>query len=178
MSDYVALDDLLNDLIAAVRAGESGAFFITTDNQHSAMVTVAEGALTGIQYRQQRGHAAAEALSQVQRLKYRAADAPTRIPGTESIDTETALAILSGSVDRGVPAAGAEASEALDALRQRYIAVVGPIGGALFDETLETLSEPASTPPGMQELVSRLSQDIDDAQEAARFRRESGIAEQ
>lgn len=63
----------------------------------------------------------------------------------------------------------------LGQLRERYIASVGPIGGALFDETVESLGDELGTSAGNRKLVERLADHIDEEDEAFRFRHDAGI---
>lgn len=63
----------------------------------------------------------------------------------------------------------------LDDLRTRYISAVGPIGGALFDEALEGLTDEHDTPKGRRQLVERLAGHIDDQDEVIRFYEYAGV---
>lgn len=60
-------------------------------------------------------------------------------------------------------------------LRTRYISVIGPIGGALFDETVEALGDQVGTPNGDRMLAERLAEQIEDEDEAVRFRLFAGV---
>ena len=94
MSDFVPLNKLITALKAATSSGKSGAFFITTQDQHSAMVTLKGGAITGIKFRNTRGQEAAAALAKIESLKYQSAAEPTELPGESALDTATVLEIL------------------------------------------------------------------------------------
>lgn len=63
----------------------------------------------------------------------------------------------------------------IDDLRARYISVLGPIGGALFDETIEALGDELGTAEGNRTFVERLAEQIDEENEAIRFRHYAGI---
>lgn len=176
MSDLVPLNNLVTALRSATDSGKSGAFFITTDSQHSAMITLAEGSITGMKYRQARGYDAAAALAQIIELKYQSAAEPTELPGEGDLNTRAILEILA----RGNAETGAESAPRvrididLEGLRERYVAAIGPIGGALFDEVVEELGDDLGGPQGAKLLVERLAEQIDEEDEATRFRQDAG----
>ena len=175
MSDLVPLSDLVTALRTATDSRKSGAFFVTTDSQHSAMITLTNGNITGMVYRHTRGYDAAAALARIERLKYQSAAEPTELPGEGDLNTQIILRILStGDVEPSAASpAATDASANLDDIRQRYVAAIGPIGGALFDEAVEELGEDLHTPEGTQLLVERLAQHIDEDDEAERFREDA-----
>jgi len=172
MSDLVPLSDLITALRSATDSRKSGAFFVTTDSQHSAMITLTSGRITGMVYRHTRGYDAAAALARIRQLKYQSAAEPTELPGEGDLDTQIILRILStGDIEPS--SAGpttAESSADLDDIRERYVAAIGPIGSALFDEAVEELGDELRTPEGTKLLVEHLAQHIDEEEEAERFR--------
>lgn len=85
----------------------------------------------------------------------------TEIPGERQGDAESSRSALP-SID-------------IDELRARYISVIGPIGGALFDETAEALGDQVGTPEGNRTLAERLAEQIEEEDEAIRFRLFAGI---
>jgi len=172
MSNLVPLNNLVTALRAATSGKKSGAFFITTESQHSAMITLSEGAITGLKYRQARGYDAASALAQIAQLKYQTAAEPTELPGESDLNTRAILEILAtGSAESGaVAAASSESSVDLDALREQYVSAIGPIGGALFDEVVDDLGDQLGTPDGARKLIEQLAEQIDDEAEAKKFR--------
>lgn len=175
MSEPVPLSNLVNALKAATDAGKSGAFFITTDQQHSAMVTLSGGTITGVKFRNTRGYDAATSLSKVGQLKYQSAAEPTELPGETALNTETVLEILRTGESSAASDRGAAPAIDLDAVRQRYISAIGPIGGALFDEAVEDLGTELGKPAGVRQLIERLVEQIDDESEAASFRSDVGV---
>lgn len=172
MSNLVPLNNLVTALRAATSGKKSGAFFITTESQHSAMITLSEGNITGLKYRQARGYDAASALAQITQLKYQTAAEPTELPGESDLNTRAVLEILAtGDPEAGAASlASAEASLDLDNLRQQYVSAIGPIGGALFDEVVDELGDKLGTSDGARQLVERLAEQIDDENEAKKFR--------
>jgi hypothetical protein len=179
MSDFVPLNKLITALKAATSSGKSGAFFITTQDQHSAMVTLKGGAITGIKFRNTRGHEAAAALAKIESLKYQSAAEPTELPGESALNTATVLEILTTG-EAAAPAAepgagGAPPAIDIEQVRRRYIDSIGPIGGALCDEAVEELGERLSTSDGAKELVDKLIEQIDDEAEAKAFRKDVGV---
>lgn len=176
MSNFVPLSNLVTALRAATGGKKSGAFFITTESQHSAMITLSEGTITGLKYRQARGYDAAAALAQIPQMKYQTAAEPTELPGESDLNTKAVLEILStGSAEAGSSAAAAaQASIDLDALREHYVSAIGPIGGALFDEVVDELGDQLGTPGGAKKLVEQLAEQIDDEAEARKFRQAAG----
>jgi hypothetical protein len=175
MSELVPLSNLVSALKAATDAGKSGAFFITTDQQHSAMVTLSGGTITGVKFRNTRGYDAATSLSRVGQLKYQSAAEPTELPGETALNTAAVLEILTTGESDAVSGEGAPPAIDLDAVRQRYIAAIGPIGGALFDEAVEELGSELSKPAGVRALIEKLVEQIDDEAEAASFRSDAGV---
>lgn len=174
MSELVPLKNLVTALRSATDGGKSGAFFITTESQHSAMITLADGKITGLKYRQARGYDAASALAQIAQLKYQSAAEPTELPGEADLNTRAVLEILStGDAEAGT-AAAATSSLDLDGLRERYVSAIGPIGGALFDEIVDELGDKLGTPEGTGLLIDRLAEQIDEEDEARRFRQDAG----
>lgn len=175
MSEPVPLSNLVAALKAATDAGKSGAFFITTDQQHSAMVTLKGGAITGVKFRNTRGYDAATSLSKVGQLKYQSAAEPTELPGEIAVNTAAVLEILTTGDSRAAADEAATPAIDLDSVRQRYIAAIGPIGGALFDEAVEDLGDELTKPAGVRQLVERLVEEIEDEGEAASFRGDVGV---
>ncbi len=176
MSDPVPLSNLVTALKQATEGGKSGAFFITTDQQHSAMVTLSRGMITGVKYRNTRGYDAASSLAKVGRLKYQSAAEPTELPGETAPDTQAVLEILTtGETSEASEGGGTAPAIDLDTVRQRYISAIGPVGGALFDEAVEDLGDVLGTANGVKQLLERLVGQIDDAEEASSFRRDVGI---
>lgn len=177
MSDPVPLSNLVSALKSATEGGKSGAFFITTDQQHSAMVTLSKGTITGVKFRNTRGYDAASSLARVAQLKYQSAAEPTELPGETALNTKAVLEILTtGETSEATDAGGAPAPAVdLDSLRQRYISAIGPIGGALFDEAVDDLGNDLGTAEGVKQLVDRLVEQIDDEGEASSFRRDAGV---
>lgn len=174
MSELVPLENLVTALRSATDGGKSGAFFITTESQHSAMITLADGKITGLKYRQARGYDAASALAQIAQLKYQSAAEPTELPGEADLNTRAVLEILStGNAEAGA-SASASSSLDLDGLRERYVSAIGPIGGALFDEIVDELGDRLGTPEGAGLLIERLAEQIDEEEEARRFRQDAG----
>lgn len=176
MSDLVPLEDLVAALRAATAAGESGAFFITSEDRHSAMITLSAGTITGLKYRQARGYDAAWALARMARLRYQSAGEPVELPGEAELNTRAVLEILAtGDPDAAAAAvASAEVSLDLDALRDQYVAAIGPIGAALFDEAVDDLGDALGAPDGVRRLIEELSAHIDDEAEASHFRQTAG----
>lgn len=178
MSDPVPLSNLVSALKSATEGGKSGAFFITTDQQHSAMVTLSKGTITGVKFRNTRGYDAASSLAQVAQLKYQSAAEPTELPGESALNTRAVLEILTTGETSEDTAGGGGARPAavdLDNLRQRYISAIGPIGGALFDEAVDDLGAEIGTAEGAKQLVEKLAAQIDDEGEASSFRRDAGV---
>lgn len=178
MSEPVPLANLVADLRAAAYEGWSGAYFITTEDQHSAMITLDDGTITGLKYRSVRGHDAARALAESARVRYSSAVEPTALPGEEPLDTRAVLETLAGTATPPAPAAASEDDTPappidLEALRSRYIAAIGPIAGALFDEAVDELGGAVDTQEGIDRLIRRLADQIDDGQEAERFLRDA-----
>lgn len=177
MSEPVPLANLVADLRAAAHEGWSGAYFITTEDQHSAMITLDDGAITGLKYRSVRGYDAARALAESARVRYSSAVEPTALPGEGALDTRAVLEALAGTATPPAPAAASEDTPAapidLEALRTRYIAAIGPIAGALFDEAVDELGGALDTQEGVERLIRRLADQIDDEQEAERFLRDA-----
>lgn len=178
MSELVPLKNLVTALQSATDGGKSGAFFITTDSQHSAMITLAEGRITGLKYRQARGYDAASALAQIAQLKYQSASEPTELPGEADLNTRAVLEILStgNAREREAAVAASAVSLDLDGLRERYVSAIGPIGGALFDEIVDELGDRLGTKEGINQLVDRLTEQIDEEDEARRFRQDVGAS--
>ena len=177
MSELVPLDNLASDLDTATRGGKSGAFFITTEDQHSAMITLRDGTITGFKFRSARGYDAASALARVARMRYQTAAEPTELPGDTALDTRSVLEILRGagrapaSDESPEPDAAATAEPLidLDALRNRYIGAIGPVAGALFDEAVEETGDSLSSTEGANRFIEKLAAQIDDAAEAESF---------
>jgi len=48
MADFVTLNEFTQALQSAVDRGRSGAFFLTSPDQHSAMITLSAGRITGV----------------------------------------------------------------------------------------------------------------------------------
>ena len=172
MSDLVPLDNLITALRSATDSGKSGAFFITTENQHSAMITLKSGAVTGLKFRSARGYDAASALAKVARLKYQTAADPTELPGEAEVNTRAVLEILatggSGEQEGGGEAAAPRDVD-LDAIRSRYIAAIGPIAGALFDEAVTEMGDSIGSREGVDQLIRKRAVQNDDKAEAERF---------
>ncbi|MDZ7750052.1 MAG: hypothetical protein U5K43_15755 [Halofilum sp. (in: g-proteobacteria)] len=114
MTELVPLDNLVADLRAAMEEGKSGAFFITTEDRHSAMITLDEGAITGLKYRSARGYDAARALAASPHVKYQSAADPTELPGETALESRRVLEILATAAAAST-APGQDADPAADA---------------------------------------------------------------
>jgi len=175
MSELVPLDKLISALKTATNGSKTGAFFITTEDQHSAMITLNKGKITGLKLRTTRGYEAAAELAKCNQLKFQTAAEPTELPGESEIDAATVINVLQTGDPNVAPsqsgsgAVGASAKVDLDALRTRYIAAIGPIAGALFDEAIDELGDALQTKDGVEQLIQKLAQQIDDQSEADRF---------
>lgn len=183
MADFVALSELVDALRKASTNRKSGAFFITSRDQHSAMVTLAQGRVTGVKYRNKRGAEAAAAIAEMEAVRFQTSSDLTELPGQSDLDTDQILGLLSGneegaagtsqSVDE--PATAPESASGADdsrlaVVRERYIAAIGPIGGAIFDEEMDDLGDRVRSREGFSEFVDRLAAQIDDTADATSFR--------
>jgi len=112
---------------------------------------------------------------QIVTLEFKA-DADTIRPLAEQLALEIVeVAESKAGRDRPEPSSAAPTSLDLDGLRTRYITAVGPIGGTLFDEALESVGDELGTPQGNRKLVERLAEQIDEEDEAFRFRQFAGL---
>ncbi len=183
MADFVAPSELLKALRTAIDGRKSGAFFITSPDERSAIITIKAGQITGVKYRNARGYEAADQIAAMDQVRFSTSADLTELPGQPALDTNGVLELLEAggtgevqSEDPPVEAPGEVPDEIfadetrLNALRERYIAAIGPIGGALFDEERDTLGAAAHTREGFTALIERLTTQIDDEQEATRFR--------
>lgn len=177
MSDLVPLSELVTTLKSATEGGKSGAFFITTDKQQSAMVTMDGGRITGVKFRSANGYDAANALAQVGQLKYQSAAEPTELSGPSDIETTTVLEILESGTGAGAVEEVTAPVIDLDSLRERYVEACSAAAAVAFDQTIADAGEAARTADGYGQLVQRLADRIGDAQQAASFRREAGVEE-
>lgn len=183
MADYVALSDLVDALRNASENRKSGAFFITSREQHSAMVTLAQGRVTGVKYRNKRGAEAAEAIAQLEAVRFQTSSDLTELPGQADLDTNQIFELLAREEQSGssapaeAPGNSSGAGEPIDddrleSIRERYISAIGPIGGAIFDEERDSLGDRIHTDEGLREFVDRLAAQIDDEAEKTSFRNE------
>lgn len=171
MTDMILLGEFLTTLRSACESRLSAAFFITTDNHHSAIITLSKGQITGLKYRFSRGYDAASSIAKVSGLRFRQAEGPIELPGEAALNTPAVLEILSegaASASTGT-VNGLAAGVDLKPLRTRYVEAIGPIGGMLFDETVAELGDSISTPEGLTEFVNQLATQIDDQAEARSF---------
>lgn len=172
MTDMILLGEFLTTLRSACESRLSAAFFITTENHHSAMITLSHGQITGLKYRFSRGYDAASAIAKVSGLRFRQAEGPTELPGEAALNTSAVLEILSEGAASAPTGAGnglVAGGVNLKALRTRYMEAIGPIGGMLFDETVVELGDSISTPEGLNELLNQLAAQIDDQAESRSF---------
>lgn len=96
MAETKKLDEFVTALRSMIENRESGAFFITTPERHSAILTVKEGSISGLKYRQKKDYEAASALADKEGLNFRKASTPTELPGSSAVDTRSVLAVFSG----------------------------------------------------------------------------------
>jgi len=173
MSELVPLETLVSALNTATQGGKTGAFFITTEDQHSAMITLSKGKVTGLKFRTSRGYEAAAELAKCNQLKFQTAAEPTELPGESDVNSASVIEVLKTGDPNAAPSAagsaGASGNPDLDAVRERYIAAIGPVAGALFDEAVEELGDSLQTSDGVERLIQKLAQQIDDKGEADRF---------
>lgn len=177
MSEFVSLSDLVTALKSATEGGQSGAFFITTDKQQSAMVTMDGGRITGVKFRSASGYDAANALAQVEQVKYQSAAEPTELSGPSDIETASVLEILESGVSAARGAEGVAPAIDLDALRERYVGACSAAAATTFEQAIADTGDAVRTAEGYEQLVQRLAEHIGDTQQAAAFRRESGLEE-
>lgn len=60
----------------------------------------------------------------------------------------------------------------LDAVRSRYVDLIGPIGGVMFEQIVDDLGDVVTTPDGYRQLIEQLSEHIEDEAENQRFRKQ------
>lgn len=181
MADFVTLNEFTEALRSAVDGGRSGAFFLTSPDQHSAMVTLSNGRITGVKYRNMRGYEAAEAIAGFSQVRFQTSPDLTELPGQPSLDTGSILATLRGDATQSADTESAPAtvapqsmsSEQFDALRNRYIQAIGPIGGAIFDDEAAGLDGQAPSGQELSQFIDRLAEQIDDDNERESFRRDA-----
>jgi len=191
MAEFVPLEQLVHALREGARSNWSGAFFITSPDQHSALITMHAGQITAVKFRTIKGNEAAETIAQFDRVRFQSGQGPTELPGSHGVDTRTVLEILAGGVaspqegqerppaqptreDAGA-AADTPGERALEQLRERYIGAIGPVGGALFDEAIEAMGDSVYERAGYARLVEQLAGQIDDEAEARRFREDARL---
>lgn len=140
------------------------------------MVTMDGGTITGVRFRSANGYDAANALAQVEQLKYQSAAEPTKLNGPSDIETARVLEILASGagVDTADEAHAAPAVD-LDHLRQRYIDACSAAAAAAFDQAVVDAGEVAQTADGYAQLVQCIAERIDDVEQAAMFRRDAGV---
>lgn len=179
MSEQVPLDTLISALNTATKGSKTGAFFITTEDKHSAMITLKKGKITGLKFRTTRGYEAAAELAKCNQLKFQTAAEPTELPGEGEIDSASVINVLQTGDSSVAPSQAGGSGGAtnakvdLDALRNRYIGAIGPIAGALFDEAVDELGDALQSNEGIEQLIQQLAQQIDDKAEADRFIRDA-----
>lgn len=71
-----------------------------------------------------------------------------------------------------VPSAPESVSIDLDAVRNRYVEIIGPIGGIMFEQIVDDLGDVVTTPDGYRQLIEQLSEHIEDKAENQRFRKQ------
>ena len=186
MADFVSPSELLEALKTAISGRKSGAFFITSADQHSAIITVRSGQITGVKYRNSRGYEAASQIAAMDQLRFSTSADLTELPGQPELDTNRVLETLDAGAEGGADVPSEEPtsdsgtatmpgeivvdSNRLDALRERYIGAIGPIGGAVFDEERDDVGTAVHSQEGFAALIERLVAQIDDEGEASRFR--------
>jgi hypothetical protein len=175
MSEFVSLSDLVTALKSATEGGQSGAFFITTDKQQSAMVTMDGGRITGVKFRSANGYDAANALAQVEQVKYQSAPEPTELSGPSDIETASVIEILASGVNAAASAQATAPAIDLDALRERYVEACSAAAATTFEQVVTDAGDAARTAEGYEDLIQRLADRIGDTDQAATFRRESGL---
>lgn len=181
MADFVPLNEFIEALRSAVDRGRSGAFFLTSPDQHSAMITLSNGRVTGVKYRNMRGYEAAKVIAGFGQVRFQTSPDLTELPGQPSIDTGSILAMLSGDPTQSpdsesgpaTPAPQSMSAEQFDALRNRYIQAIGPIGGAIFDEEAASLDSEPTSGQALSQFIDQLAEQIDDDNERESFRRDA-----
>ena len=95
MAEAVSLGGFADALEQGCREGRTGTFYLVTERNHAATVTLRAGRVVGLRYRIARHLAALGELAKVQALTYRfEANAPTEPDALELPDNGAILAQL------------------------------------------------------------------------------------
>ena len=177
MAAVKSFSDIVADLTECCRKKQNGVFFITTDSNRSAYLTLKDGKIESVHYLNKRGSEALELLRSVKAGTYRFS------AGTENAmfrpqplpDTETILADLSetaSSDNDTIPEDTAPAVDTTpspspsgdcdDELLQLLIEFMGPMASVVFDDARENTTT-------VKSLISKLATEIPDNDQQSEF---------
>lgn len=176
---YIQLLDVLTDL---VDQKSSGTMFVHSDTNHMVTFALDKGRICAIYYGPNRGRKAIAAISTIKNGSYRfeASNSSSQaqdIPPTPKILSQLKARELVGADE--IPAAAnvdpssvsqEDKNKVCQELKDLLLEHLGPIAGMIFDVAMSEAGDFCSTPEGTRDFISKLSEDIDDADEAAAFK--------
>ena len=156
-----------------VKTKESGALFIVSNNR-LARLYVRNGDITSLAYNRKTGSEALLELKQVVQAKvgyHKGQNAPTddTLPPTDTIMADLRDGMGGNDLTRSYFKVDAP-QELLDKIKAAYIAVIGPIGEILFEDSLKESKD-------LPFLVTNLRQQMETDSDVSEFNRNLEVAD-
>lgn len=183
---YSQILDVLTDLIDNKA---SGSLFVRTEDNHAITIAVDTGRISAIYYGARHGLKAISQISNISGGSYRFD--PLQMDGTshEPLATPEILNLLRnphtldatgprvhspGAGEQRITEAGKDMlCQKLKGLLARHL---GPIADMVFEDTVDEAGDFCSTPELARTMIDKLSADIDDPDEAEKFKTEAYAA--
>ena len=170
--------DVVANLTECCRKKQNGVFFITTDSNRSAYLTLNDGKIESVHYQNKRGSEALELLRSVEAGTYRFSEGTENamfraqpLPETDVILADLSEVASSGSdpVPQDEPLqvvdtapSSSPGSDYDDELLQLLIEFMGPMASVVFDDAREN----ATT---VKSLINKLATEIPDNDQQSDF---------
>lgn len=177
---------ILEFLTGLVDSKSSGTLFIHSDCNHAITVALDKGHIIALYFGGRRGRKAIPLISKISSGSYRfdeskLVETSQDLPSTPELLNllRSSAAAVEFSHSAVSPAAGNEAIEEelknilCQELKKLLAEHMGPIADVVFDDAASEVGDFCSTPQLTQDLINKLSEEIDDAGEVEQFRKKA-----
>lgn len=188
MQVSVPYSQILEFLTSLVDNKASGTLFVHSDNNHAITIALDNGRIHAMYYGARRGRKAIPLVSNISGGRYRFETSSLVETAHELPPTPEILNLLrnphannDSSPTVSSPVTGSEVikeekkSILCQELKVLLAEHMGPIADMVFDDVVDEIGDFCSTPQLTQDLINKLSEEIDDMTEVEQFRNKAYV---
>ena len=172
----VKLDEIVNQLEQLIKDSSNGTIFIVTDQNHMSRITVHQGRIVGLRYRNTNGFDALEQMTSIQTGRVNFVSNKVTVPKVDDMlpPTETILDVLRGAGIDNIsnPAASqaaapsADLKEIISIICEELVKDLGPMAAMICEEYTESARDVTDIINSLDGLAT----EIDDPAAARKFK--------